>query len=61
MSYFLLMQMCPEGDLVEKVKTMNHYELMAMRVSLLEALQSSEFKINLDDKHVSSQMINKVL
>ena len=55
------MQMCPEGDLVEKVKTMNHYELMAMRVSLLEALQSSEFKINLDDKHVSSQMINKVL
>ena len=30
--------MCPEDQLVEKVKNMNHFELMSLRVALVEAL-----------------------
>ena len=40
---------------------MNHHELLALRVSLMEALNSSEYSINLDSNNVSSQVINKVL
>ena len=48
MSTFLLLQMCPEESLVEKVKGMNHHELLALRVALMEALYSSEYTIDLD-------------
>ena len=61
MSSFLLLQMCPDDALVEKVKGMNHHELLALRVHLMEALNSSEYTINLDATNVSSQVINKVL
>lgn len=53
--------MCPDDALVEKVKGMNHHELLALRVHLMEALNSSEYTINLDATNVSSQVINKVL
>ena len=42
-SSYLLMQMCPEEVIVQKIKLMNHFELMSLRVSLMEALQASEF------------------
>ena len=61
MSSLLLLQMCPDDALVEKVKGMNHHELLALRVHLMEALNSSEYTINLDATNVSSQVINKVL
>ena len=60
-SSFLLLQMCPDDSLVEKVKGMNHHELMSLRVALMEALNSSEYTINLDTANVSSQILNKVL
>ena len=52
--------MCPEDQLVEKVKNMNHFELMSLRVALVEALQYSEFKINFSTKE-NPQIINKVI
>jgi len=54
--------MCPEEVLVGKIKLMNHYELMSMRISLMEALQASEFQINLDNLgSSSSQVIENIL
>ena len=58
---FLLLQMCPEDQLVEKVKNMNHFELMSLRVALVEALQFSEFKIKFNEKVDSPAVINKVI
>ena len=37
-STFLLMQMAPEDLLVDRVKNMNHFQLMTTRVAMMEAL-----------------------
>ena len=54
--------MCPDDALVDKIKNMNHHELMAMQVALMEGLNSSEYTINLDNQlNISSNQISKVL
>ena len=55
------MQMCEEASFVEKIKNLNHYELLEMKVTLIEALNSTDFQINLANKDLSSKAINKML
>ena len=62
MSAFLLLQICPDDSLVEKIKKMNPHELVGMRVALMEVLNNtSEYTINLESSNMSSSIIDKVL
>lgn len=47
LSSFLLMQMSQEEAVVERVKKMNHFQLMSLHVSISEVLKSSEYCISL--------------
>ena len=60
-SSFLLMQMCPEELLNAKVKKMNIFELMQLKVAMKEALMSNEFTISLKNKDVPSQALNSLI
>lgn len=45
-SALILMQLGNEDALVMKFKQMDHFNLISLRVSITEAIQSSEFIIN---------------
>jgi hypothetical protein len=39
----MVMQLCPLDLLVERIKSMHVHELLQMRVSLMDSIQSSQF------------------